>query len=525
MSTFSPTPEQAAILEASRTTNTSLMIDAKAGCAKTTTLTLMAKALPVRPSLALAFNKRIKEELESRFPTHFHVKTLNGLGHAAWGKAIGKRCSVDGDKISKILKQVLKDQHMSDSAQPEDWSIIMNLVRGARGGGLVHGQFASAATPLMDDTYADWEAIAEASYAEMTDLHLDAAREVLFRSTRMAYNGELDFDDQIYMSALFGGQFPKYPVVMVDEAQDLSPLNHIQLRKVAGDRIIVCGDPRQAIYAFRGADSRSMENLRSLRKEWLDLPLSLTFRCPRSIVTRQQSHAVGFRAAPTNADGQVLEWSTPTAEHPEGRPWTFAEVEALAPGAIAILCRNNAPLFAAALRLIKSGRGVTLMGSEISKSLIALVKKILRDLSADIPTSIEKIREWETHEVAKARANQKESHVAIIRDKAECLIAICDNADIKDAQGIISTLTSMFTKSSMRITLATGHKSKGLEWPIVVHLDPFRVPSKYALGQADHGNMVPLEQDLNLKYVIETRSQNILVNANLSMMDYNPDAT
>lgn len=40
--------------------------------------------------------------------------------------------------------------------------------------------------------------------------------------------------------------------------------------------------------------------------------------------------------------------------------------------------------------------------------------------------------------------------------------------------------------------LLTGHKAKGLEWNTVYHLDPFLI------GES--------EQELNLKYVIGTRS-------------------
>ena len=42
------------------------------------------------------------------------------------------------------------------------------------------------------------------------------------------------------------------------------------------------------------------------------------------------------------------------------------------------------------------------------------------------------------------------------------------------------------------INLLTGHKAKGLEWSTVYHLDPF------LLGET--------EQELNLRYVIQTRS-------------------
>ena len=51
------------------------------------------------------------------------------------------------------------------------------------------------------------------------------------------------------------------------------------------------------------------------------------------------------------------------------------------------------------------------------------------------------------------------------------------------------------------VQLLSGHKAKGLEWDTVYHLDPFRVPTPYAkAGEA-------LEQELNVRYVIETRAK------------------
>jgi hypothetical protein len=68
-------------------------------------------------------------------------------------------------------------------------------------------------------------------------------RTVLTDSIRLAYEGQIDFDDQIYMPTLFGGTFPRFPLVMVDEAQDLSPLNHAMLEKLVTSRLIAVGDP------------------------------------------------------------------------------------------------------------------------------------------------------------------------------------------------------------------------------------------------------------------------------------------
>lgn len=502
---FKPTPEQEAITAAARESEDSLLIIAMAGTGKTSTLKLVSQVLPPRPSLALAFNVKIKKELEAAFPEHFDVKTMNGLGHAAWNKALGKRCEVKQDKLGDLLKAISKRENIQLSG--DDWSVVLGLVRKARAMGLVPDQWR--ATQLLPDTEDGWQKVADACYLDPSDDQLWLARRILNECINLSYKGVLDFDDQIYMSALFGGVFTKYPIVLVDEAQDLSPLNHIQVRKSAAGRLIVVGDPRQAIYAFRGADSSSMGTLRGLREQWIDLPLSQTFRCPKAVVARQQDHAPGYNAADSAPEGEVV-------HSPAGTPW---QAEALAPsGPTAILCRNNAPLFAAALRLIKRGIGCTLMGSEIGKALVGLSKKILPDDDADAPTCIATISSWRDSEISKARANDKEERVVLIQDKAECLLAVIENGEVKRAADIRSLLGRMFEPSSLRITLATGHKAKGLEWDNVIHLDPWRVPSKYAVSALQAGNPVPMEQDLNLRYVIETRTKRRLIFANLEEM-------
>ena len=59
-----------------------------AGTGKSTTLEGIAKRLPLTTKvLALAFNKKISDELKTRFPPHIDIKTLNSLGHSAWGRS------------------------------------------------------------------------------------------------------------------------------------------------------------------------------------------------------------------------------------------------------------------------------------------------------------------------------------------------------------------------------------------------------------------------------------------------------
>ena len=84
------------------------------------------------------------------------------------------------------------------------------------------------------------------------------------------------------------------------------------------------------------------------------------------------------------------------------------------PDGSAILCRNNAPLFSLALRLLRAGRGVHLVGTELGPSLVKTLKKLgLETLTRDEVLSA--IDAWEEDKKAKSKAK------ATIADKADCL--------------------------------------------------------------------------------------------------------
>ena len=59
-----------------------LVVEARAGTGKTTTIIEAVKSAPEKTILLAAFNKRIKEELESRITSspHIEAKTLHAIG-------------------------------------------------------------------------------------------------------------------------------------------------------------------------------------------------------------------------------------------------------------------------------------------------------------------------------------------------------------------------------------------------------------------------------------------------------------
>ena len=503
---FPPTEEQQGIV-ASAKAGGSMMVKAYAGTGKTSTIVLMSKVIQA-PSLALAFNKSIEKELGKRLPSNFTTKTLNGLGHGAWMRALrSTKVELDDRKQGRIITEVAKALKMQ--LLTEDWDGARRLLSAAMQNGISPN---NEGQPLMPDTKDSWEELALELFLPRAKWEglIEVAREALKVSVEEGKKGKISFDDQIYLPTVLGGAWPQFPLTIVDEAQDLSPLNHrmLQLATKANGRIIAVGDPKQAIYAFRGADSQSMTNLQRLREEWTVLPLATTFRCPKLIVQRQVEHAPGYRAWAGCKDGRVERL---------GAPWNWADVEALRPqgGELAVLCRNNAPLFSLAFKLLRQRIGVVMAGRDIGKGLISLTKQLAKADETPLNALLAAVEAWKQKEMELARLNKKEEHGERVTDQAESLFAIASGAEARTAGELRSAIDLIFARSEGTVRLSSIHRSKGLEWDAVMHLDPWRIPSKGATRAAALGDSSGLEQEWNLKYVCETRSKNVLLEADL----------
>lgn len=470
-----PTPEQADIIEFARSQKQSLLINALAGAAKTTTLEMICKALPAEPILSVAFNKRIADEMAKRLPGHVRAMTLNSVGHRTWSAAVGRRLTVDTKKTYTLLKAYVDDLPRPAKQDAYDtFSETLTAIRQAKIQGYVPRSLGKEGLISADGFFGGLD--------DDPDPRIVDA--VLANSIRAAYAGTIDFDDQIYMPTLFGGSFPKYPLTMVDEAQDLSGINHAMLEKLVTGRLIAVGDPWQSIYAFRGSIQSSMRRLRE-RFDMHEMTLSISFRCPRAIVRKAHSRVPHMQWPEWAIEGLVDHRS----------PW---DGQSIVDGA-AIICRNNAPLFSLALRLLKSGRGVHLVGTDLGPSLVRALKRLGPEtmLQKEVLDAIEV---WEADAIARGKSPGP------IHDKAECLAVFARfGRTLSDA----ITYAEHLFKSTGPIQLLSGHKAKGLEWDTVYHLDPWRIPSKYATTEED------FEQEKNVDYVITTRAKKELILVNL----------
>jgi superfamily I DNA/RNA helicase len=476
---FKPTPEQDAIVEAFLTTRDNILVNALAGAAKTTTLELVCKAIKGFPILSLAFNKRIAEEMTKRLPPHVSAMTINGLGHRAWQGRLKKRLTLNDSKIYEILKEEVNKLHKRDRDDAfTTFADTLQAIRVAKVQGYIPDEmFKDIKRPINRETFL-------AMFEDEPDIDLVDA--VLLRSIKQAFDGTIDFNDQIYMPTLFGGDFPKYPLTLGDEAQDFSSLNIIFMQRLVGDRRFgAVGDRNQSIYAFRGAHSQSMSELQRIFN-MREMTLSTSFRCPIEVVRLARKHTPNMQWAPWAKEGSVQYLDS----------WSQEDI----PDGSVIICRHNAPLMKLAFRLLSQERGVKVIGTDLGPTLVRTLKKF-GESSMTQAALIQQINIWEQAHLAKGKDS--------VIDKAECLRVF---ASFGPTLGAAVAYVERIFASGGNIQLTSGHKAKGLEWDTVFHLDPWRVPSKWAETDEDK------QQENNLEYVITTRSKDKLFFINLEDM-------
>ena len=248
------TDEQIAIIDNFRS-GASGAVNAVAGSGKTTTA--VAAAQFAKPgTLAVAFGKKNQLDLDARMPKTVLSKTMNALGNAAWKTHTGKFIKIDGRKPYMLWDASPFKATITDK---DEVGAIIRLFKLARNIGIHSGY--NLGSPDTDRLLA----AADEYDIEDADVFLEPALWPLRESCVRAFRDLIDFDDQIYMPIMYGSPFTKYDSVIVDEAQDLSALQHRMVEKSLrpGGQLTILGDPHQAIYHFRGASSSSFDDLKT----------------------------------------------------------------------------------------------------------------------------------------------------------------------------------------------------------------------------------------------------------------------
>lgn len=461
-----------------------LVVRARAGTGKTTTILEGIDRAPEKKILLAAFNKSIATELQGKLNNpRAEAKTLHGLGfgflRASWwnlrvdntrGRAISN--AVCGNQPDPIINAVTKAHTKVREIAPfADRRKILNTI--------AENNYLS---PELEDLYN----LTADQLATLVQQALEEAK----KKTSV-----IDFADMIFLPLVHRLIRPTYDLVVIDECQDMSD-PQIQIAMQAcrpNGRIAVVGDDRQAIYGFRGADSGSLNRL---KRELLaqELGLTITYRCPRKVVAEAAKLVPDYTAAPTAIEGSI-EAATKNKLIAQAKEGDF------------VLSRNNASLVSICIALLKEGKRARIKGRDIGASLLSRLRALrinnLGELSA-------KIQRWVAEEMQRVVGLEEEiakARIDAVSDQADLFLALSEGlSSVGELEARIQTL---FVDDAERqaICCSTVHKAKGLETQTVYLLE-WTFQSRKRKGRE---NAAPSIEEQNLRYVALTRTKDRLV--------------
>jgi superfamily I DNA/RNA helicase len=471
---------------------------AVAGSGKSTTCIRALPLIdPTKTVKMLSFGNRIvkdlrgkvielEEEMGRKFPNVF-VSTFHSVGFSAL-RYYFKRKGINGEKNEHKLRNILRTV-LSDEEQFLYTKFVVDLVKYAKGGGLGIPGVAEASAENFMEIVEHHDMMLESKDAKM-DRALHLAKALLAKSIKVCRDeGVYDFDDMIYMPLYLDLNLWKEDIIITDEAQDMNRVRRVMVARMMKNtsRAFFVGDPKQAIFGFTGATNDAME---IIKKEFrcIDLMLNVSYRCPQAIVPKVKSLVPYFEVYEGNRHGDEFDIK-------------FEDLMEIAAERDAVLCRNVAPMVSLAFKLIGKGRPCHVLGSEIGKGLITLIKRMEAQNLEQLKGLVEN---WRDREVEALLLKEKEDKAAAVADKAECIFVLIDNLPetMRTIDGLIARVEALFQDEDNTLCLSSIHKAKGREWENVVIYCPDRMPSPWARKPWMR------EQESNLEYVAYTRAMN-----------------
>ena len=493
---YEPSQYQKAIFDYIQHEKGNLVVEAAAGSGKTYTL---VKALSLIPQdkrvLMTAFNKDIVKELTKKvkeFP-NVEVRTLHGLGMilTTRGLRIGGM-KPEGYKYTQLIYnhwQDLTKTNINKLSRNARKSFVENTKKLVDFGRFYLATTRSEMIELM--TKYDIPCVAD---------EVDVALKV------MAIGGKnldsIDYTDMIWMPHIYDLHLQEceYDFIMVDECQDLNVAErNLVLRCLKeGGRLIAVGDSNQCIYGFSGSDPDSFRAIQSIPNT-VSMPLSISYRCPESVVKFAQNLVPSIEAKQGAEEGVILDCVSLDDVHDGDM----------------VLCRNNAPLLQVYCKLLEQGKRAYIRGSDVGKNLQNIVIGTHKDylhtnlkqdgvfirLYEDLFNSRKAI--MERYGISQEDAMKHET----IQAKLDMIRALeVLGADLTRTEQLTKKIGDIFPKNDKGegIMLSTVHKAKGLEADNVFIACASLMPSKSALDEWQ------VQQERNLMYVAYTRAKKVL---------------
>lgn len=449
-----------------------LLVEALAGTGKTSTLGMIANAMPQRRGTYLAFNRSIANDAGRKFSSD---QVLASTVHSRAFQAVGinYRHRLEGGEGAGRLTPLRLMQHYRYGA--------MGAITPLSRAGLVKKTLTNFLSTMQPEPSplnvpkSDLKHLSAGRAWRQEDV--DALTELLADDAHTLWKDMQAPDSDLPMLhdgylRLWAEGNPRLPgdFIMLDEAQDASEvIKHVVLSQDA--QPIIVGDPRQQIYEWRGAINL-MEEL-----DWDKNYLSQSFRFGNQIASAANL-VLDHLASPVKMRG----FETDRSQLPQTR---------------AMLYRTNAGVFGELLeRTLQRQQQVHVVGGTGDMYQMLNAVSALKKGQQTAHPDFVGFSSWP--EYAEAAEAYNAPH------EMRLLVKMVKKHPMKRLKEAVGTAKGV-EEGAADMTLLTAHKGKGREWAHVAIGNDFPLPEgNPMLDTLD--NTIGTEE-ARLQYVALTRGQ------------------
>lgn len=483
------TDEQGEIREGVATLkpNENLKVIAFAGAGKTTTLKACAEARRDR-GVYLAFNQSIAAEAKEKLGrTKCNAMTMHGLAYRAMKDIMGSpttlntRTLIDAGIIGKFHVPELKGW-----GEYRVGAAVMRTMAAFAASADSDFSVEHAQSALIE-ALGDPDFIVSEEKADLVKDTIDKLSEPLHLIAQEYWvqcmsEGKYNHDMYLKMLDIDAGvrrdAFARFKYVMIDEAQDINPVQRSILTKT-GLPLVAVGDPYQQIYSWRGAENA----LQKLPGRELFLTQSFRFGDNIAKIARHILNSI-----PDGGPQHRLEGAGPGPKGDRTRG--------------AVICRTNIGMLDEAIKYLNKGFSVHVDNVEGLLTDATSAQALKEGRLADVKSpDLKQFDTWEELEIAAEEGGDP---------GLSKLVNLVRTHRIPDVQRLAANHNP--NADEVALSVYTGHRSKGLEfdavnlgddWP---DIDAMKSRHKVALGQSDK-HVTLAKEAYNTLYVAATRAK------------------
>ncbi|MFT8394536.1 MAG: ATP-dependent DNA helicase UvrD2 [Propionibacterium sp.] len=476
-----------------------LVVIAGAGTGKTRAIThriahgVLSGQQQAAAILAVTFTTRAAGEMRSRLKAlgvprvracTFHAAALRQLRYF-WPRTMGSELpELTGSTFPLVAEAASRLRLKVDTALLRDLSTELSWAK---------------STNVLPRDYPE---VAPAAHRSVSGADPETVARVAAEYERVkSSRGVMDYDDILLCMVALMHEHPDvaqelqsgYRHFVVDEYQDVSPLQHSLLRQWLGDRSDVCvvGDPDQAIHSFAGADAHFLTRFDQEFSDATKLRLEHNYRSTPQILhfandllhpPGRRSVGAGVLLSPSRPDGAAVSTIAASDEAAEAEAVTRWLVERHGAGTawsqMAVLFRVNAQAVGLEAAFTDAAVPYQVKGTERfydRTETHAALARFRRDALAhpDAPaldaveTALGTLGWKQQAPEGQGAVRARWETWTALRDMASDLVASGTTTMAELVEAIAERARMQQVPVAEGVTLATFHSSKGLEWPVV----------------------------------------------------------